>query len=88
MARTSQISMRIDPAQQAVITRAAQVQHIDRTTFILNAAYKAAEAVLLDQQLFQLDEHSFKLFNDALNEPVSTNTKLEELFEEPSPWEK
>ena len=88
MARTAQINMRIDTAQQAVINRAAQVQHIDRTTFILNAAYKAAQDVLLDQHLFQLDENSFKLFNEALNEPVSTTTKLEKLFKEPSPWKK
>jgi len=88
MAKTAQINMRVDPAQQAIINRAAQVQHVDRTTFIVNAAYKRATEVLLDQQFFQLDDEQFNAFNQALDKPVNKNVKLKNLFKEKSPWEK
>ncbi|WP_029408604.1 DUF1778 domain-containing protein [Thiomicrorhabdus sp. Milos-T2] len=88
MARTAQINMRVEPEQQAIISRAAQLQHMDRTTFIVNAAYEKAKNVLLDQTFFQLDEKEFTDFNQALNMPVRKNNRLKELFKEKSPWEK
>lgn len=88
MARTAQINMRIEPAQQAIISRAAQLQHMDRTTFIVNAAYEKAKKVLLDQTFFELDEKEFTDFNQALNMPVRKNDCLKQLFKEKSPWEK
>ncbi|GAB6070443.1 DUF1778 domain-containing protein [Thiomicrorhabdus hydrogeniphila] len=88
MARTAQINIRIEPAQQAIISRAAQLQHIDRTTFIVNAAYEKAKKVLLDQTFFELDGKEFTAFHQALDTPVRKNSQLKQLFKEKSPWEK
>lgn len=79
--------MRVEPSQQELLTKAAALLNVDRTTFILDAACKAAENVLLDQRLFSLDEQKFTEFESALAEPVSSY-KLDELMNEPSPWQK
>lgn len=86
MAKTAPINMRVEPAQQELLTKAAAALNIDRSTFILNVACKAAEDVLLDQRLFNLDEEQFKEFEQAINEPV-TSYKLSKLMAEKSPWE-
>jgi uncharacterized protein (DUF1778 family) len=88
MAKTAQINMRVEPAQQAIINRAALVQHVDRTTFIVNAAYERAKEVLLDQNFFQLNDEQFNDFNQALDMPINKNVKLKNLFKEKSPWDK
>lgn len=80
--------MRVEPSQQALLTKAAALLHKDRSAFILDVACREAENVLLDQRLFQLDEANFKAFEAALEAPIPENTKLKALLQEPSPWEK
>ena len=88
MAKTAPINMRVEPAQQALLTKAAKLLHIDRSTFILEAACREAENVLLDQRLFQLSEEQFSAFETALDAPVPDSAKLKELLASNSPWEK
>lgn len=88
MAKTAQINMRVEPFQQSLLDRAASVKHVDRTTFIINAACREAEEVLLEQNLFQLDDEAFNAFQSALESPVPVNARLKSLLKEPSPWEK
>ncbi len=87
MAKTAPINMRVEPAQHELLTKAAATLNIDRTTFILDAACKAAENVLLDQRLFSLDNEKFDDFERRLCEPVSSY-KLDKLMSESAPWEK
>lgn len=88
MSKTAPINMRVEPSQQALLTKAAALLHKDRSAFILDVACREAENVLLDQRLFQLDEANFKAFEAALEAPIPENTKLKALLQEPSPWEK
>lgn len=88
MSKTAQINMRVEPAQQALLSRAAQIQNLDRTTFIINAACEKAKQVLMDQNFFQLNDEQFEVFNMALNEPIAQSDKLKALLKEPSPWER
>lgn len=88
MSRTAQINMRIEPAQQALLSRAAQIEQLDRTTFIINAACEKAREVLLNQHFFQLDNAQFDVFSQALELPIQKNTALQALLKEPSPWQK
>lgn len=87
MARTAPINMRVEPAQHALLTKAASVLKKDRSGFILDVACREAENVLLDQRLFQLDPSEYAAFEKALSEPVSTNAKLSGLLKETPPWE-
>lgn len=86
MAKTAPINMRVEPAQQELLTKAAAILNIDRSSFILNVACNAAQDVLLDQRLFQLNEQAFVKFESIVSEPVS-QYKLKALLAEKSPWE-
>ena len=87
MSKTAPINMRVEPEQRALLTKAAAVLHMDRSTFILNTACQEAENVLLDQRLFYLNDEDFDAFKAALDKPVPNNEKLKDLLSEPSPWE-
>jgi len=80
--------MRVEPSQQALLTKAAALLHKDRTAFILDVACREAENVLLDQRLFQLNKEEFEAFEAALTAPIPENAQLKALLQEPSPWEK
>ncbi|WP_369854561.1 DUF1778 domain-containing protein [Candidatus Thalassolituus haligoni] len=87
MARTAPINMRVEPGQQALLTKAAALVNKDRTSFILEVACREAENILLDQRLFQLDDSAFLAFEEALDRPVPPNAKLKNLLSEASPWD-
>ncbi|MDP2504374.1 MULTISPECIES: DUF1778 domain-containing protein [unclassified Oceanobacter] len=87
MARTAPINMRVEPSQQALLTKAAALVHKDRTSFILEVACREAENILLDRRLFQLDDSAFQTFEEALDRPVPMNTKLKNLLSEEFPWD-
>lgn len=87
MAKTSPINMRVEPSQQALLTKAAQIMNKDRSSFIIEVACREAENVLLDQRLFHLDSDRFEQFDALLSAPLPTDNKLQELLSTPSPWE-
>ncbi len=87
MPKTAQINMRVDPSQFTLLTRAAAAIKKDRSAFILEAACREAENLLLDQRLFLLDEESFTAFIAALDAPITDDAELKTLLTEPSPWE-
>lgn len=86
--RTAPINLRVRPAQRELIDRAAKILDLPRTDFMLEAATRAAESVLLDQRLFMLDEATFQAFEKALTAPVAENPALRRLLATPAPWEK
>ena len=87
MSKTILITVRLDPHQHALLTRAAKVLHKDRSAFILDVACCEAENVLLDQRLFQIDEKVYEEFEAALAEPVADNPRLRALMREGPHWE-
>ncbi|MBL1142061.1 MAG: DUF1778 domain-containing protein [Proteobacteria bacterium] len=87
MAKSAPINMRVEPEQQALLTKAASLLNMDRTAFILNVACREAENVLLDRRLFQLDPKAYTSFEKALDKPIPDNSKLKALLSEAPPWE-
>lgn len=88
MSKTAPINMRVEPSQQALLTKAAALLHKDRSAFILDVACREAENVLLDQRLFQLNQEDFEAFEATMAAPVAENARLKVLLQEASPWEK
>ncbi|QXI17388.1 type II toxin-antitoxin system TacA family antitoxin [Pseudomonas hamedanensis] len=81
------INMRVDFRKRDLIDVAAAMSGSDRTSFILDAACKKAEEVILDQRLFVLADDDFDAFEQALqNNPVRSNKCLERLLQRPSRW--
>ena len=87
MAKSAPINMRVEPSQQALLTKAAAILNMDRSRFILDVACREAENVLLDQRLFYWSESEFDAFEKSLKEPVKINPKLQKLLSKPDSWD-
>ena len=85
--REAAINLRALASQRSLIDKAASALGKNRSDFMLEAACRAAENVLLDQRLFQLDTKAHRAFEDALNAPVKDNPELHRLLTAPTPWE-
>jgi uncharacterized protein (DUF1778 family) len=82
------INLRANQKQRALIDRAAEAVGKKRTEFMLEAACRAADSVLLDTRYFELDEKTFKRFTAALDKSPTDNPKLRRLLKAKAPWDK
>jgi len=82
------INLRANQRQRALIDRAAETLGKNRSDFMLEAACRAADTVLVDRRLFLLDEKAYKRFTAALDKPPSDNPKLRRLLASKAPWER
>ena len=67
---------------------AAEAVGKDRTEFMLDAATREAQSVLLDRRLFHLDEAAFRRLSKALDAPPTANPRLRKLLAARAPWER
>ena len=81
------INLRANRSQRAVIDRAAEKLGKNRSDFMLDAACREAESVLLDQRHFQLGGKEFKRFLAILDRAPSENPRLRRLLKTKAPWE-
>jgi len=86
--RAENINLRVSRSQKALIDRAAEAQGRNRSDFMLEAACREAESVLLDRCYFQLDDEAFKQFTAMLDAPPKSNPRLARLFARKALWEK
>lgn len=80
------IKIRALPHQRQLIDKAAQLQGRSRSQFILEAACDRAQAVVLDQVFFRLDEDTLRQFNSMLDAPARHDTAFKRLMSLRSPW--
>ena len=85
--REASINIRALSAQKDLIDKAAVIRNKTRSDFVLEAACREAENVLLDQRLFFLNAKTFDAFEAALNAPVTENAALRNLLSKRAPWE-
>lgn len=83
--RKAPINIRALASQRTLIDKAAATLNKSRSDFMLDAACREAENVLLDQRLFFLRDDEFEAFEAALNAPVSESIK--KLLATKAPWE-
>jgi len=86
--RNESINLRVSKREKTLIDRAAKLIDRSRSDFMLEAACREAEALLLDQNHFSLSEEKLKRFMAMLDEPPSDNVKLRKLLESKAPWER
>ena len=82
------INLRANRRQRSVIDRAAATLGKNRSDFMLDAACREADAVLLDRRFFLLDEKAHKRFIAALDKPPADNPKLRRLMGSRAPFER
>ncbi len=83
--RNSPINIRALPVQRALIDKAADILKKSRSEFMLEAACREAENVLLDRRLFFLDEAECQEFEKLLRTPVAES--VGNLLASKAPWE-
>jgi uncharacterized protein (DUF1778 family) len=85
--RDAAINLRALPEQRDLIDQAAQMLGKNRSDFMLEAACDKAQAVLLDQVFFGLDEARFHEFTALLDAPPAPNPGLDRLMAVKAPWQ-
>jgi len=80
------INIRAKRPQRDLIDQAAARVGRSRSDFMLDAACRAAEDVLLDQTFFQLKAADFAKFKALLDNPRRPNKKLRALLTAKTPW--
>lgn len=86
-ARGEVINLRASRRQKSLISQAAEVSGRSRSDFMLEAACREAEAVLLDRRLFVLSGQKFDKFAALLDRPPRTNPRLRRLLRGKAQWE-
>ena len=86
--RGETINLRASQKQKALIDRAAEALGRSRSDFMLEAACREAEIVLLDRRYFTLSADAFKRFMAMLDKPPAGNPKLRQLLRTKAPWER
>jgi uncharacterized protein (DUF1778 family) len=84
--RGETINLRASRRQKALIDQAAEALGRSRSDFMLGAACREAEEVLLDRRYFVLSEQAFEEFSAMLDTPPRDNAKLRRLFETKALW--
>jgi len=87
-ARVGTINLRVSQGQKELIDRAAQALSRNRSDFMLEAACREAEAVLLDRRYFALPAEEFKRFTALLDRPPASNPRLTRMLKAKAPWDK
>ncbi len=85
--RTETINLRASSKQKALLDHAAEALGRSRSDFMLEAACREAESVLLDQRYFGLSPDAFQRFQAMLDSPAKNNPKLRRLLKTNAPWE-
>jgi uncharacterized protein (DUF1778 family) len=84
--RDAVVNLRAPKAWRSLVDRAAALQDKTRTDFILEAARRQAEDVLLDQRFFELDKKRYRAFLELLDNPPAPSARLVELMRAKAPW--
>jgi uncharacterized protein (DUF1778 family) len=81
------ISIQAEERQRDLIDQAAEQLGNTREGFVLEAACRQAEDVLLDQVFFPLDGPAFAAFQALLDNPPEPTDGLRRLLLTKAPWE-
>ncbi len=87
-ARDVNINLRASRQQRSLIDRAAEALGKSRSNFMLDAARREAESVLLVRGYFAVDAEGFKAFTERLDAGPTENSELRRLLGEKAPWDR
>lgn len=82
------INIRAKARQRDLIDHAAERLGRSRSEFMLDAACRQAEDVLLDQAFFTVDHTTFATLQELLDRPLPPTDKLRLLLKTKAPWDR
>lgn len=85
---TVSINIRAKARQRDLIDEASGRLGRSRSDFMLEAACREAQDVLLDQAFFTADASAFARLQSLLDRPLPPTDKLRRLLKAKAPWEK
>ena len=85
---TVSINIRAKARQRDLIDQAAEKLGRSRSDFMLDAACRKAEDVLLDQAFFPVDAGLFAKFQAMVDRPLPPSDRLRRLLKAKAPWDK
>jgi uncharacterized protein (DUF1778 family) len=85
--RGAVVNLRLQAGARNLIDRAAAAAGKSRTEFMVEAARREAETVLLDRCFFGVTQKQFESFLAALDQQPSDNPRLRRLLRTAAPWE-
>jgi len=86
--KTERLNLRLTPAQDAVLRRAADARGEAVSDYVLRHAVEAAETDLADRRVFVADDVAWERLQDVLAQPARPAKKLQQLLSEPSVLER
>jgi len=82
--KATKVQLRLQPAQKAVLVRAAQLRQTSLSQFMLEHAYEAAQQVLAEQVDIVMPPAEWEAFCKALDAPPREIPALQKLLMEAS----
>jgi uncharacterized protein (DUF1778 family) len=82
---TCAVNLRVRPEIRSLIDRAAKANGKTRSDFMIDAARRAAEEAVLDQTLIRVDQATYDLFLEVLDQPPS-GAGFDRLMRASKPW--
>src|ERR1700682_4109687 len=82
--KATKVQLRLQPAQKAVLARAAELRRTSLSNFMLEHAYEAAQQVLAEQVDIVMPPAEWKAFCKALDAPPRPIPALKKLLTEAS----
>jgi uncharacterized protein (DUF1778 family) len=74
--KADRLQIRVDPADKALLERAAAAAHLNVSAFVVQAAAARAEQVLAERPSIRLSSEAAAAFTEALEEPAEVNERL------------
>jgi uncharacterized protein (DUF1778 family) len=74
--KEERLQIRVDPADKALLERAAEATHVNVSAFVVQAAASRAEEILAERSSIRLSPHAATAFSEALEHPAEVNERL------------
>jgi uncharacterized protein (DUF1778 family) len=74
--KEDRLQIRVNPADKALLERAAAASHLNVSSFVVQAAASKAEEVLAERSSIRLSQEAARAFSEALEKPAQVNDRL------------
>jgi uncharacterized protein (DUF1778 family) len=74
--KDDRLQIRVDPADKALLERAAAATHLNVSAFVVQAAASRAEEILAERSSIRLSPQAAAAFSEALQRPAQVNERL------------
>jgi uncharacterized protein (DUF1778 family) len=74
--KDNRLQIRVDPADKALLERAAAAAHLNVSAFVVQAAASRAEEILVERSSIRLSPDAAAAFSEALERPAEVNDRL------------